>query len=441
MPPNQASAPKILRLGVIHGGKIVEERLLRKRQPVVVGESSKNTIILPPSAGVGLAFRLFDTDGGGYQLAFTDQMQGRISVGDTVTDFDVLKSKGLAKKRSDHYAVPLDEQTRGKIVLGDVTLLFQFVSPPPDVPKVVLPSNIRNSLAYAIDWWFAFYFALVTVLYLGAALYIRTIPVPEEDTLAQIDDRFAKMLMPKLQDKPKDEKPSLDKKSDEPKAEKKKEPEKKEDLSDDQVATRRKQIQKQVGNKGVLAILGTLGKGNGAVADVFSEGKAVNGDIDSAFAGINGVEVARGDNTSSRGGKGAGNASSIGGLQTSGGGKVGLGEKSESRVGNVQASTPEVDGGALDPNAIARVVRSRLSAVKECYEHELKRNPKLAGKVVIRFSIDEDGRVASASVEENTMGDAEVGTCIVSRFERFRFPKPDGGTVTATFPFIFTPSS
>jgi TonB family protein len=441
-----AGSAKILRLGVIHGGKIVEERLLRKRQPVVVGESTKNTIVLPPSAGVGASFRLFDVDTDGYQLAFTDAMEGRISVDDDVQDFASLRANGAAKKRNDHYVLALADKSRGKVVLGDVTLLFQFVTPPPEAPRTSLSPELRHTLLYGMDWNFAFYLGLVTLIYVSFALYVRTIPIPEEDTLAQIDDRFAKMIAPTMKDTPKEaEKPAEDKKGAEaPKQEKKKE-EKAEERPQTEEAQQahRKEIQQKIGNKGVLAILGTLGNGakGGAVADVFSEGKAVSGDIDKAFQGIGGVDVARGDNATTRGGTGTGTATSIGGLQTAGGGKVGLGEKAEQRVGNVQASAPEVDSGALDPQAIARVVKGRLSAVKECYEHELKRNPKLSGKVVIRFTIEEDGRTTGVSVEDNSMGNADVGTCIVSRFERFRFPKPSGGQVTATFPFIFTPSS
>ena len=82
-----------------------------------------------------------------------------------------------------------------------------------------------------------------------------------------------------------------------------------------------------------------------------------------------------------------------------------------------------------------------LADIKDCYERELKRNPKLAGKIVVRFTIDEEGRVTGAAIEDNTLGEKAVAACIISRFERFRFPKPDGGAVTAAYPFIFAPSS
>ena len=34
---------KILRVGIIQGGKIVEERLMRRRERITIGQSPKNT--------------------------------------------------------------------------------------------------------------------------------------------------------------------------------------------------------------------------------------------------------------------------------------------------------------------------------------------------------------------------------------------------------------
>ena len=39
--------PRILRIGVLLGGKIVEERLIRERTPVTIGQSMRNTFSIP----------------------------------------------------------------------------------------------------------------------------------------------------------------------------------------------------------------------------------------------------------------------------------------------------------------------------------------------------------------------------------------------------------
>lgn len=436
---------KVLRIGILHGGRIVEERLIHKRQPITIGETSKNVIVLPENPGLGSSFKLFDLQGEQYVLGFTEDAKGRLSVDENVQELSVLRSSGKAKKHGDIYSIGLSDKTRGKVTFGEVTILFQFVTPPPAAPKPSLPGDMRGTSLADIDRTFASSFVGSALLFVGAIMYLRTIPIPEITELSQIEDRFVKMIAPEYTAPVKEEKPGDQKKAetktDEKKAEKKEE--KPAEDNEQAKAARKKDIQQKVGNKGVLAILGTLGKGtaSGAVADVFGDGRAVSGDLEGAFAGLGGIEVANGGNTTSRGGSGSGTSASIGGLATSGSGKVGLGEKAETRVGNVQSAAPEVDGGSLDPSAIAKVVKSRLTAVKECYERELKRNPQLAGKVVIRFTIEEDGRVTGVAVEESSLGDPNVGSCIVSRFERFRFPKPDGGAVTVSYPFIFSPAS
>src|SRR5438132_10737321 len=86
-------APKILRVGIIQGGKIVEERLVRKRENVSVGQSTKNTFVIPTEA-LPKAFTLFEVTGPTYALHFTDHMDGRVSLGDQVLAVGQLKNEG-----------------------------------------------------------------------------------------------------------------------------------------------------------------------------------------------------------------------------------------------------------------------------------------------------------------------------------------------------------
>ena len=64
---NQVQAPppgprqRILRIGVLLGGKIVEERLIRERTSVTIGQSMKNTFSIPVE-GLPLEFTLFALD-------------------------------------------------------------------------------------------------------------------------------------------------------------------------------------------------------------------------------------------------------------------------------------------------------------------------------------------------------------------------------------------
>src|SRR5437764_1788123 len=95
---NPDGAPKILRIGIIQGGKIVEERLVRKRESVTVGQSTKNTFVIPTEA-LPKSFLLFElaSHGAGYALNFTDGMDGRISLGDQVLALGQCKEQGRAQ--------------------------------------------------------------------------------------------------------------------------------------------------------------------------------------------------------------------------------------------------------------------------------------------------------------------------------------------------------
>ena len=439
---------KILRACVVQSGKIIEERRLRKREPLSIGRSPKNTFVIADPA-LPKTHELFCIKGSGYELVLTEGMRGKVSVDGSPNpvDFSSLKAQGLLKKRGDYYHLPLNDGHRGKVIIGEVTVIFQFVVPPPAPAKPQLPAAARGSILKSIDWPYAG--ALMAALLLEAPMiaYFEVAPKPQNLTLDTIDDRWANLIVPERKDEVK--KPPPTKKGageGEKKQETAKKAEKPKEEDDDEAAVkaraaRREGIRKNIASKGILAVLGTVGDASsgGAVADVFAEG-GIGGDLDSAFEGIAGVGLATADSGRTKRGGGSGQAASIGGLATSGGGKVGLGGKQEQRVGSVKTEAPEVDG-ALDSAAIARVVRGRMRMVRDCYERELKRDPGLAGKIEIEFTIGEDGKVEEAYVSNNAMGSDAVGACIVGRIRRWRFPQPDGGSVTVNFPFIFTPSS
>jgi len=441
--PRSLGGPKALRACVVQGGKVIEERRLRRRESLSVGWGPKNSFVVADDK-LPKTHELFAHRGGRYQLVVTEAMRGRVSVDGAPVDFAGLKLQGSMTKKGATYRLPLTDRHRGKVVIGDVTVIFQFVVPPPAAVRPRLPAAARGNIWQRIDWPYAA--ALLTVFALEAPMvvYFEIMPKPAALSLDDIDERWANLIVPELEKKSEVEKPKdvQGAAAERRKAAKQKAEEPKDEAGRAKArAARKADIDKSIAGKGVLAILGTTGDGaaTGAVADVFGDG-GIGGDLDAAFDGISGVGLATGDARTTRGG-GSGDAATIGGLATAGGGKVGLGGgKRETRLGSVATATPEVDG-ALDSDAIAKVVRSRKRMVQDCYERELKRDPTLAGKIEIEFTIGSSGRVDEALVASNRMGSDAVGDCIVSRLKRWRFPKPDGGSVTVSFPFIFTPSS
>jgi TonB family protein len=144
---------------------------------------------------------------------------------------------------------------------------------------------------------------------------------------------------------------------------------------------------------------------------------------------------------SAKGAGGTGVAKGIGDLRASGPGEVGSGEKGTEKIavlrGTLKDSAPIDVDGSLDPNVVANTIRQRKGAVVACYERALKRNPNLSGKVILRFTISAVGKVTSADIESNGLGDDEVGNCMVSIVKTWRFPAPSGGDVQFSYPFVY----
>lgn len=89
--------------------------------------------------------------------------------------------------------------------------------------------------------------------------------------------------------------------------------------------------------------------------------------------------------------------------------------------------------GRLAPEVIQTVVRRHYPEVRKCYEGGLARNPKLEGKMTLRFVIERDGHVSGAS-DTSSFPDRAVSACVVHAFVGLSFPIPEGGIVTVVYP-------
>jgi hypothetical protein len=69
-----------------------------------------------------------------------------------------------------------------------------------------------------------------------------------------------------------------------------------------------------------------------------------------------------------------------------------------------------------------------------------KKDPKLRGKVIVKFTINPDGGAKPAANEGSTLEDDDVVACVVRTIKTIRFMKPIEGTATVVYPFIFRPT-
>jgi hypothetical protein len=132
------------------------------------------------------------------------------------------------------------------------------------------------------------------------------------------------------------------------------------------------------------------------------------------------------------GGGGSGNGASGYG---SGGGYFGAKGSGTIRV----SSGDPIVLGALDRDAIERVVRGHLAQIRYCYQRELQKDWDLEGRIVFRFVIGRDGSVVSAEVIESDLANQVLESCVNERLMRLKFPAPDGGgIVVVSYPFVFS---
>lgn len=440
-----AQQGKVLRVGVILGGKIVEERVLGPRQTVTVGSGKQNTIVIA-QAGVPQALTLLTWSGDQCHLHFTEAMEGSVQSSHGQVDFGALVSQGLAKRQGATFVVPVRDDQRGKVVLGEVNLLWQFVAQPPETPRTVLPKEAQGNHFQSMDRLFVTVLVLSLLFHAGTYVALANTALPPELTLEEIPDRYAKVLIPEKlpapPEKPKDEGGT---KKEEKVADKKADDKKPAESSEQQAArkaARAAAVAKAVQSKGILKVLGALGPGTGAgaVNDVFGAGGGMT-DVASALSGAGGVAVATDPGAGGgRKGGGQGGAASIGDLATSGGGAVGYGAKSEVKVtGSVAAEEAEVDSTEIDQAKLGAFIKARMGLIKACYENALKRNPNLKGKIAIRFTILETGGLADLQTVTNSMGSPDVAGCITATMRSWRTQFKPSGPVTVEYPFVFSP--
>ena len=175
-------------------------------------------------------------------------------------------------------------------------------------------------------------------------------------------------------------------------------------------------------------VLGSLRDG-GELVGVFGS----SGLSSELSGGIGGLIGAKGTQIGS-GGLGARGT----GLGSGGSSSGNSGAKGKGGTGRIGGSP--VILGALDKSLIDAVIKKHMNQIRYCYQRQLNANPRLAGKVVVKFVIAKDGSVSKASTKTSTLGSAAVEGCINGRFMRFRFPEPKGGgIVIVSYPFIFEP--
>lgn len=441
-----AQADKVLRIGIVQDGKVVHERLIKARQSVTIGESPRNTFVFPGKS-LPKKFTLFQAKGDEYTLNITKTMLGKVARADKIVDLDEARAGEGTTRKGDTWSMALPDGTRGRVVLENITVLFQFVPAPPESVRMANRQDFRPKLLDEDDPIFIGTMSVFIALAVVLMIYVwNTEPVDSVD-LEAYQDRFIEMVLEAAEQTQEEEQVKVDVESDDAESEQvdeveeeKEEVDRKPETEEEQEmaeAARQEAKKEDVLNNSKLlaAIIGTRGEtsSDGQVEDLFADSDGNISNLEDALQHVTGVEVATSDALGTKRGRDGGreDAKIKDMARGSGGsGKVAEGPKNEVKG---SAKLKGIDaGGSEHEDGIKGVVRKKKSQVQYCYEQSLKVNPGLAGRLEIEVNIV-GGRVTSARIVQNVSGDSTMADCVVSKVRRWRFPQEVTATIRLPF--------
>lgn len=472
-PAPRAVRQRILRIGIIQGGRIIEERLVRHLRNVSLGQGPRNSFTIS-SENLPRSYTVFRVSPDGrYTLNFAEGMDGRVSLGGSVRTLTQAREAGMARRAGDWWHLPLDPSARGKLVIGEVTLLFQFVQAPPHVPRARLPATIQGSIGSRMDPTFSA--VLAGCLVLAVAFFVTAQVVPKPTGGAR-SKRFNKVVQAEMQrqaqkppEPPRDRRDAADVSADG-------------DTGDS--ATKDPGPRPRPGPKKADSTpKGPIKKDSQAYKDALGELTAASVRDDRmtsvAIAGqctdpagcknvIHGPDaLERGHATGSldqaallaekSGGTGSGSGPGSGtgrrkgpvgptgvhkagtSVGTDSGGPGGMPPAMIKQIkGKVDVFVPPPmlpPGGAGD--ALRARIRARVLGLRSCYDQALISNPKLSGTVRIGFVVLPNGRVSNVTVTSG-MGGAVV-SCIQGRVTSWQLVQVPHQVFIQPFSVRFTP--
>jgi protein TonB len=121
--------------------------------------------------------------------------------------------------------------------------------------------------------------------------------------------------------------------------------------------------------------------------------------------------------------------------------KISTGDNKLAKASTTQKSSS--GGGASGrrtADEVERVFQKNKGAIFNIYNRALRKNPALAGKVVVELTIAPNGQVTNVVIVSSELGDAELERKLMLRIKRFKFSQTNVAETTVTYPIDFLPS-
>jgi hypothetical protein len=423
---------RVLRVGVVENGTIVSETTFAPRRDVRVGRAEDNDFVLGDPASPSRT-KLFEHTGDSYRLVLSADMHARVSSGGSTRDL----TDG---------AFDLDSATRGRIAIGNASVLFQFVVPPPARTRPALPAAARGGFVSGIDWTFTAFAAMSYLAFFGFVLFLDSADFEVEASLAErvLMSEFAlveppapppdEIAMNDVADDTTEAPPSRDTPT-RPRSRSNTRPSPVPDAAS---------IAQRARDAAQAMLIGAFDERSGALDNVLLGGGITSSQAD-ILAQFDGVQIASNDRLTTQHGGGSGiDSDDIGNLvPTNPTGPIDEpGPPVERRI---VTRTTILDGGEtggvgtnFDEGLVVGMIRGRQSALRRCYETALHENPALGGRVGVQFTIQPQGNVSGAHATENTTGSASLAQCVVRVVSSLRWRQgPEGGSISYSYPFMF----
>jgi len=144
-----------------------------------------------------------------------------------------------------------------------------------------------------------------------------------------------------------------------------------------------------------------------------------------------------------RGGGGGGGAGGTGSGGAGGGIPIARATSSIAAIGGGDRPKARSGPGASRTDEEIQIVFDRYkSAFYRLYNRELRNNPALQGKMVLRLTIEADGSVSMCTLQSTDMNAPDLATQVVNRVRTINFGAKEGvQAVTIVYPIDFLPAA
>jgi hypothetical protein len=433
-----------LRVALIWNGALQAEQILDGERELKLGSGKDALYALPEGVIAEDELTLLKPHAAGYALQPHPALAGFVSVAGQQQD-----AASLREPR------PLGPRDYGVVTLGSVALFFQYVRP----QRQALPARLERDFSVLACLGLSLFLHVTVLLFLFLVAAKEFAPAGELELDADLVKRF--MVVPPPIDEPLLQRKKVGTETKDPGLRDRDEGGKKQAKSEGRAGKKQasQEDTKLAGepNEAVAKVrgLGLLGVLSGGSSASGLQSALDTPSLDKMLGGLGAVQTVtgrgsgglglRGSGTSG-GGTGQGNLFGAGEVGTGiGAGKGGRGRgaggpgaegaKAKEAKLSLDNSAAQVKG-FLSKEQIDRVVRANQAAIKYCFEAEMQHQPKLEGAVHMNWRIDLQGKVSSVRVAKTTLGNARVEGCMARQIKRWVFPKPDGGEVDVTYPFL-----